>query len=1110
MLATLALAGGQSQASDAINAVAAQTVVNTFSPEADTRVQEALPTQNFGTRVVLRVDGAGDPEVQSYLRFTVSGLAGSVQRATLRLHAIDDTVDGPKIAGTTNTWSEGTMTWNDRPAPTTAAVDDTGAIPANSWSELDVTSLVATDGTFSFVLTATHQNGIDFDSRESTSTSLRPQLVVETLTSNAPVNTSPPTISGAPQEGQTLTAGPGAWNGSQPITFAYQWQRCDATGGGCADVTNATDTAYLLTQSDVGSTFRVVVSAANADGSASATSAPTSQVIGAGDIVITAAGDIASCTSSTDEATAALLDSITPAKVLTLGDHVYPNGTDTEFATCYEPSWGTHKAKTLPAPGNHDYNTPGATGYFGYFGAAAGDPTKGYYAFDLGAWRFYALNSNCAAVPCAAGSAQEQWLRADLAAHPQSCLAAYMHHPRFSSGVIHGSTPVVAALWNALYDYRADLVLQGHDHEYERFTRLDQNGAIDLARGIRSFVVGTGGASLYSFGTPVMGSEARGAAHGVLKLILHDSGYDWTFVPVAGSSFTDSGSDTCGGAPSDPISPSTPMSLVSTTAEAGNVGLAWGESSDAVGVIAYDVFRDSQLLGSTTTTSYTDTSALAGSTYQYYVTARDAAGNDSAPSNTVSVDVTAANRAPAITSNGGGDTASLAAAENQSAVTDVDASDPDVADTLTYAIAGGPDAARFTIVPATGVLTFASAPNFELPLDVGANNVYDVTVSVADGNGGSDTQALAVTVTNVNEFAPVITSDGGGPTAALSRPENQSAVTDVDASDADLTAPSYSIAGGADGARFTIVPATGVLTFVSAPDFEAPSDVGANNVYDVVVQASDGTNASTQALAVTVTDVAEGGGSALYFSLLSQATLAGASYEDEDVVFFDGTSFRLAFDGSDVGLAAFRIDAFSWIDSDSLLLSFEGAGAVPGITGTTDDSDIVRFEASSLGETTAGTFSLFFDGSDVGLTTNAEDVDALELLPSGHLLLSTFGAYSVTGLSGDDKDLLDFSPSSTGPLTAGSYSMYFDGSDVGLTTSAEDVDAAAVGSDGKIYLSTFGNFSVPGISGADEDVVVFTPGVLGSVTTGSYSSTLYFDGSAFGLAANDVVAIDLQ
>jgi hypothetical protein len=221
------------------------------------------------------------------------------------------------------------------------------------------------------------------------------------------------------------------------------------------------------------------------------------------------------------------------------------------------------------------------------------------------------------------------------------------------------------------------------------------------------------------------------------------------------------------------------------------------------------------------------------------------------------------------------------------------------------------------------------------------------------------------------------------------------------------------------------------------------------------------------------------------------------------------TTFGLAFDGSDVGVTSFRIDAFSWVSATSLLLSFDTAGAIPGITGTVDDSDLVLFTATSVGTTTAGTFTLYFDGSDVGLTTNAEDVDAVELLANGHILVSTTAAVSVPGFSGEDKDLLEFTPTSLGAVTAGTFSLHFDGSDVGLATSAENIDAAAVDASGRIYLSTVGNFSVPGVSGGDEDVFVFTPTTLGTNTTGTYSATLYFDGSAFGLAANDVYAIDL-
>jgi cadherin domain-containing protein len=324
---------------------------------------------------------------------------------------------------------------------------------------------------------------------------------------------------------------------------------------------------------------------------------------------------------------------------------------------------------------------------------------------------------------------------------------------------------------------------------------------------------------------------------------------------------------------------------------------------------------------------------------------------------------------------------------------------------------------------------------------------------------------------------PVITSDGGGATAANSVPENQTAVTDVDATDPDGDPLTYSISGGADAARFTINASSGVLTFVSPPDFENPTDVGANNVYNVVIRASDGTLFDEQAIAVTVTDVVEGGGSPLYFSLLDPATVGGVAAENEDVVFFNGTAFSLAFDGSDVGITSFRIDAFSWVDATRLLLSFDTAGSVPGIAGTTDDSDIVLFTSTSLGPVTAGTFSMYFHAADVGLTTSGEGVDAVELLPNGRILISTVGTATVTGLTADDEDLMRFNPTQLGPVTAGKFFLYFNGTDVDLTASGEDVDAAAVGAGGagKIYLSTLSNFSVTGISGQEEDIFVLLP-----------------------------------
>lgn len=262
--------------------------------------------------------------------------------------------------------------------------------------------------------------------------------------------------------------------------------------------------------------------------------------------MLLAAGDIASCTSSGDEATAALVDARPAAAVVTLGDNAYDRGTPREFAECYEPSWGRSRTRTRPSPGNHDYGTRGAAGYFGYFGAAAGDPATGYYSYDVGTWHVVSLNSNCTAVPCGPGSAQERWLRADLAASNTRCTLAYWHHPRFSSGRVHGSSSVVAPLWRALYDAGADVVLAGHEHHYERFAPLDPAGGPDEARGIRSFVVGTGGRSLYPFGPPVPGSEVRDrSTFGVLSLTLHAEGYDWAFLPVAGGWFTDQGSGRC-------------------------------------------------------------------------------------------------------------------------------------------------------------------------------------------------------------------------------------------------------------------------------------------------------------------------------------------------------------------------------------------------------------------------------------------------------------------------------------------------------------------------------------------------------------------------------------
>jgi len=267
-----------------------------------------------------------------------------------------------------------------------------------------------------------------------------------------------------------------------------------------------------------------------------------------GDPVFVGAGDIADCETSGDEATAELIANI-DGTVFTLGDNAYPRGSAANFADCYEPTWGREKHRTKPVPGNNDYVEAAAGGYFDYFGGAAGDPGKGYYSYDLGQWHIVALNSNCENVGgCNATSAQVRWLEDDLAANEyKDCTLAYFHHPLFSSGGIHGNTPEMKPIWEALYDAGADVVLSSHDHNYQRFAPQDPSGMWDSEQGIREFVVGTGGGKgHYKIESPIENTEVyNDDTYGVLKLTLHPSGYDWQFVPVEGAAFTDSDSEWC-------------------------------------------------------------------------------------------------------------------------------------------------------------------------------------------------------------------------------------------------------------------------------------------------------------------------------------------------------------------------------------------------------------------------------------------------------------------------------------------------------------------------------------------------------------------------------------
>ena len=265
--------------------------------------------------------------------------------------------------------------------------------------------------------------------------------------------------------------------------------------------------------------------------------------------ILVGAGDIADCGSPGDEATAALLDGI-GGTVFTAGDNAYENGTLAEYLACYHPSWGRHRARTRPAPGNHEYNS-GGLGYFAYFAERAGPPGLGYYSYDVGRWHVVVLNSNFEYSEYVAYYGeldpllQKTWLRSDLAANRSLCTLAYFHHPRFSSG-LHGNQPQMQAIWEILYEHGVDVVVAGHDHDYERFAPQDANGTADPATGIRQFVVGTGGRDLRAFHDVQPNSEVRyNDGFAVIKFVLHPTRYHWELVAAPGGAIVDSGKDEC-------------------------------------------------------------------------------------------------------------------------------------------------------------------------------------------------------------------------------------------------------------------------------------------------------------------------------------------------------------------------------------------------------------------------------------------------------------------------------------------------------------------------------------------------------------------------------------
>ena len=471
-----------------------------------------------------------------------------------------------------------------------------------------------------------------------------------------------------------------------------------------------------------------------------------------GDPVLAAAGDIAcdpangsfnggqgTSSACKQAATAQLINSMSPDAALLLGDNQYYCGGYNAFLQSYDLSWGSFKSITHPSVGNHEYLTSGGTdcnpgnagahGYFTYFGSAAGQPGQGYYSYDIGTWHLIALNSNCGdAGGCSATSPQGQWLASDLAAHHNMCTLAYWHIPLFSSGgrANGNSRP----FWQLLYDNDADLILSGHDHTYERFAPQTPSGTLDQQRGIREFIVGTGGANHTSFVTTAANSEVRNATtFGVLKVTLHPTSYEWQFVPISGQTFTDSGTTACHGASSDTQAPTAPANLTGTAVNGGRVDLSWTASTDNVAVGGYRIFRNGAQIGSMTGTTYSDATAIPGSSYQYYVVAYDTSNNVSQPSNTVTVQTPPDTTAPSTPTG-------LAA--NAAGATEVDLSWTASSDDV--AVAG------YRIFR-DGLQIGTSAGPAYADLSVQGSTTYTYTVAAYDTAGNVSGQSNPATVT---------------------------------------------------------------------------------------------------------------------------------------------------------------------------------------------------------------------------------------------------------------------------------------------------------------------------------------------------------------------------
>jgi uncharacterized protein YjdB len=613
---------------------------------------------------------------------TITPATSSIQvGGFVQLTATPKDANGNPLSGRTITWQSS--------APGIASVNGSGGVQGLAAGSATITA--TSEGKSG---TAT----VSVMPAPVASVEVSPAAATILVNGTVQLTATPKDASGNPLGGRTVT-----WASTAPAVAAVN-------GNGFV-VGLAAGTAYINATSEgaVGTSVITVQSAS-------------------GPPVVVGAGDIADCSRTSQEATAELLDVI-PGTVVTFGDMAYNDGTLTEFMNCYNPSWGRHKARTKPAPGNHEYNSSPGTGYYQYFGATAGDPTKGYYSYDLGAWHIVVINNY---VNMSAGSPQEQWLRADLAAHPTVCTLAYWHEPRFSSGG-NGSSTAVQPIWQALYDYGADLVVNGHDHDYERFAPQTPTGAVDNVNGIKEFVVGTGGNSLYSWpGNPIANSELRSNInYGVIKLTLWPTSYDWEFVPVQGGPFSDKGSAPCHSG--------TPVPNQAPIANPGGPYAAEGTVPVTLdGTQSRDPDNNTPLtyawdLGDgTTATTATVTHTYPGNG-QYVPTLRvtDSKGLSSTPASTV---VTIGNVPPTVNAGAG-----QSVVANTPLYVSATFSDPGLDYPWVYSIAWGDGATS------SGSTNTKTSP-ITASHSYGAPGQYTVHVTVTDNGGGAGSADMAVKV----------------------------------------------------------------------------------------------------------------------------------------------------------------------------------------------------------------------------------------------------------------------------------------------------------------------------------------------------------------------------